>query len=1051
MASQALLAQGIIKGRVLEDDGDPAQSATIRVKGTNRGAYSDNGGNFSIVANDGEILLISLIGNVNQEVAAANGMVIKLKKKPTTNIGGDNGVVVTAQMLKKEKRSLGVGSTTITGDKLGQGQDRNVLSGLAGKVAGVNITNTSGSPGGSTRVVIRGGSSIQGNNQALIVVDGVMMDNGSSQNGGDNLNNQIDAGNRANDINPDDIESVTVLKGPSAAVLYGSRGANGAIIYTTKKGKAGTGKRGAMVTYNADYSMQDILKFPEFQNKWGQGYGGATHTEENWSWGPEFDGKLRPWGNVVDGKQKIKPFVALPNNVQDFFDRGRTANHSVNIAGGTDKSNFFASIGNLNNKGIVANSGMNRTSLRLNVGNQFSDKLGIQTGISYSKLKQDLFAQGQANNSFYDQIIQTPRDIPMRELKDLSDPFNTLEGYYGAYTINPYYVLENYKNKNNVDRLTGNIDLTYKPTTWLTLLNRTTSDFYTDVTSQYEPRFNVDRDDFAVHIKELGEYSVSNNTFNELNNDLIGSTKQDLTKNLDLNALVGFNIRQTKLNSSFAATQGGLIANDWLNLDNTADTYLGASALSLNRQLGVYSELGFGYNDYLYLNLSARNEWSSTLPANKNSYFYPGANMSFVLTDFIKSRNEAFDGKYLTYAKLRAGTARVGNATNPYGLLDVFTKPLLTDGFNNSQITFPVNGVPGVTTPNNRPNPGIRPEIIVENEIGAELGFFKNRLTLDASIYKRNSRDLILDVSLGGSTGYSSTRLNAGKITNSGVELAFNARPISTKSKFTVDVFGTYTKNKSNVSQLDEDGLLDQIALGGPAGTTVVAALNNPYGAIYTRGFERAPDGRVICDPSTGMPILTTSPKLFGAYNPDWMASWGSDIAYKGIKLHALFFHKHGGVFFSRNKNILEFVGTSATSGYNDRKDFVVPNSVVENPDGTFSENTTKVNAETFWTEQSNGEMNILSATFTKLREAGISYSLPKSLMSKTRFGACEIGLYGNNLALWLPKTKDAFGFNVNTIGDPEISGFGTGNVQGIEFGTVPSLKNYGINLKLTF
>jgi TonB-linked SusC/RagA family outer membrane protein len=1044
---QMALAQSALRGRVTDDKGTGLGDVAVKVQGTARGVFTDDAGYFAIVANSGDILVITSSGFRKVEVPAENGMLVKLTED-RKQVGE---VVVTALQVKKEKKSLGYGTTTLSGATLTQGRDRSMLSGIAGKVAGVNITNTSGSPGSGTRVVIRGGTSITGNNQALIVVDGVPIDNSNTQNGGDNLNNQVDQGNRANDINPDDIESMSVLKGPAASALFGSRGANGAIIITTKRGK-GAGKKGASVTYTTNIGGNNILMYPKFQNDWGQGYGGQTHTEENWSWGPKFDGLNRPWGNVVNGQQKVKPFVALPNNVREFFRNGTVWENGLSVGSSTQNSNIYLSLNNLRSTGIVDNSGYNRTGVRLNMGHDLASNLKVSAGVNYTKVGADLFAGGQANNSFYDQIYQTPRDIPTLELADIDNPFNDLEGYYGAYTINPYFVLKNYKTRNEVNRLIGNVDFTWKPFNWLTLLNRTTNDAYTDGTEQYQPRYNFTRPDYDIDIKELGNYQEDITRYNELNNDIMASTEQKLADGLNLRALAGFNVRQTTFNSVGTEITGGIVANDWLNLDNSADGYLSTNSKSMRRWMGLYSDLGFSYKDYLFLNVTGRNDWSSTLPTNRNSYFYPSANMAFVITDFLKSRNETWTNKYLSYAKLRIASARVGNDPGAYLLRPTFLKAALTDGRNNSQITFPFNGVPAVTLQNGLANDAIKPEINTENEIGTELGFFNNRLTVDFSLYRRVGRNQIIPVSLGGSSGYSSATLNAGNIRNQGVELAVSGTPIITKgkTKFRLDLFGTYTKNNSLVVALDEAGTLEQVNLGGLAGTSVVAAKGLPYGQIYGRGMERDPNGNIIVD-GNGMPILTSENKYFGTYNPDWMGSIGTDMSYGNLKLHLLFFRKQGGVMFSRLKNIMEFVGTSSTTAYNDRADFVVPNSVVENPDGTFSPNTTKVNAETFWTEQSNDELSILPATFTKLREASLSYSLPSKLIQKTKLGGVTFGVYGNNLLLWLPTTTNMFGQVVNTITDPEISGFGTGNVQGIEFGTVPSLRNYGVNLKVQF
>ncbi len=1041
---QTVLAQsGMIRGKITDDRSEGLPGATVRVKGTIKGAVTDLNGNFKVNAEDGATLIISAIGMKTTEQPAQDGMNVKM----ATETRGIGEVVVTALAIQREKRSLGYSTTQIKGEELVQGQDRNVLSAISGKVAGVNITNTSGSPGSGTRVVIRGGSSVQGNNQALIVVDGVPFDNSNLQNGGDNLNNQIDAGNRGNDINPEDVESMTVLKGATATALYGARASNGAIIITTKRGKSARGGNSKNATFTSNYGMSGILMYPEFQNSWGQGYGGESHSEENWSWGRKFDDKLAPWGNVVNGVQKIKPYSALKDNVKDFFRRGQTMQNNFSIGGGNDKGNYYVSFNNLTSDGIVTNSGYKRTGLRFNGSSTMNDKLSAQIGVNYTKVKGDLFAQGQANNSFYDQIYQTPRDIPMRELRDLSDPFNTLEGYYGAYTVNPYYVLENYKNQNNVDRVAGNVDVTYKPFKWLQVLNRTTNDFYIDNTTQYSPKYNITRPDFGIDIKEPGQYSIGNTIYNETNNDLMLTFKQGLAKDFSMNALLGHNVRQRRVRNSYTETKG-IIANGWENIDNNADGFNATSSLFMKRSVGLYADIGFNYSDYLFLNITGRNDWSSTLPTDKNSYFYPSASLSFVFSDLLQKQADMKDN-ILSYGKLRMSLARVGNDASEYKLNGTFSKGYITDGFNNSELNFPINGTAGVSSTNLLENPNLKPEITTAQEIGTELGFFHDRLKLDVSLYKSTGKDQIIDVDLPASTGYTAGVFNAGKIVNKGIEIAISGTPIKMANSLKWELFMTYTKNKSNVEELFGEN--KQLSLGGFNGMSVVAAVGQPYGTFYTKGPERTSTGQVICDPATGMPILSQSPQLYGSYNPDWMGSLGTDLSYKGLKLHMLFFHKQGGQFYSRLKNIMEFVGTASTTEYNDREDFVVPNSVVEVSPGVYATNQTPVSAETYWTEQSNNEMNILPATFTKLREVSLSYSLPKRWMKKSPFGAVEFGLYGNNLFLWVSKETNEFGQRKNTFSDPEISGFGTGNVQGIEFGTVPSLKNYGVNLKITF
>lgn len=1042
-----------VKGQVLDENNDGIPGASVLIKGTTSGTITDMNGNFGLdVPEDMDILVINAVGYTKQEIAAGDGSaVLRISLKPSATELTET--VVTAQAISREKRSLGYSTTQIESDELTEGGSISPINSLTGKVAGVNITSTSNTPGASSRIVLRGGSSLTGNNQALIVVDGVIINNanvGTSGNIG-NLSNQVDYGNRGNDINPNDIESVSVLKGPAATALYGSKGSNGAIMITTKKGLRREGKGKAEIEFNTSYSISSILKLPDFQDKYGQGNvteGIYDDRRENFSWGLPFDDQMRPWGQIIDGKQRVKPYSALPDNVRDFFDHGKTWNNSLAINGGTEKTAFRLSFNSLNSTSIFPGKRYDKYGVNFNGNADLTNNFYASITMNYSKINSDLPSFGQGDASIMDNLYQNPRDIPIRELRDLNDPFNSMEyvdangitryGYYGAYAKNPYWTLKNVTNKNNVDRVFGNVTLGYKVFDWLKIEDRLAMDAYSDRRYQRSGKLNsIAADESLTWIPQTSPGRYSENVINVANiyNDLMLSANKKFNDDFSGTLVLGHNVQQERSDITFASTSedGGIVVPGYYDLSNTNGKNLALNGNTLVRRVGIYADASVGYKNMLFLGLSGRNDWSSTVT---KSYFYPSANASFVVSELFPA---TLRNKIWNYSKLRISFGKVGNDAPAYQWYQTYGAAILNGDFGST--LFPLNGTPGFSYNNRVFNPDLKPEFSTEFEIGTEQSFFNERVHFDFSYYYKRSENQIVPVSLPFSSGFTSTIINTGLVTNRGIEISANFVPVRTRD-FRWELFGTFTQNRSLVEEIYPG--TNQISIGSAInGMSVVAAVGKPYGTFFTNGYQRTDDGRIIVDSASGLPLKTSGSQLFGSYQPKFQASWGTSLAYKRFSFYVLFDMKQGGQFFSRTRDILAFVGTSEETG--DRDMQVWPNSVYEGSDGQYHTNNTEYDPYFFYTSQASrpGEYQLVDASFVKLRELRLSYDLPAKWLDGTPFGNLNVSIFGNNLFLWTPEE--------NKYTDPELNSNGASNLQGFEFSASPSVRSYGINLKLTF
>ncbi len=1049
-----------VTGKVLDETGHGYPGAGISIKGTNMGTVTDLDGNFNLDIPDGKHkLLIQALGYNPISVSDTGDIVVRLQRNAHTL----EGAVVTALGIKREKREIGYNSTTVGADELTSGNNTSALSALQGKVAGANITSSTGGPGGSTRIVLRGEKSILKDNNALIIVDGVITNNYDRTTS--NSLTQVDFGNSANDLDPDEIESISVLPGSSAAALYGEIGSKGAVIITTKKGKlreAGSKASKMDITYKATYTQSDVLKYADLQHEYGQGniYSGlADDRRENFSWGRPFDGAVRPWGQIIDGKQLVKPYVDQPNNVKSFFEHGRNLNNFVSMSGGSENSTYMLSLNSLNSTGVVPNTFYNKYSVRFNATTQMSNHFYSAINVNYINTYSRAESGGQASGSVMDNLNETARDIPIWEMKNLDNKYYSMQyldtagveryGNYGGYYKNPYWVAKHYDNRNKSDRILGDIVTGFKKGEW-NISDRLAADVSNDRSYYMTPNLNAQPEDplyATLNYKSPGGYQQAAATYFSMYNDLMINWAHELSKNFGINALIGDNIsmiQTDKLSASIDPGTNGLVIPNFYNFTNNAGPVAADNYVSKERRHGIYATVKFNFRRELFLELTGRNDWSSTLAFDHNSYFYPGGNAGWVFTERLNGTK--FKDKVLNYGKVRFSASGVGGGAISYANnLAGYSQSPINSGFGS--IVPPFNGQPGYSINNTFGSNGLKPERTREYELGLDLSFLNDRLSLSGTYYNSLTVDLITLSPIATATGYSAHYINVGDISNRGIELTGRGTPIQTKWGLKWDLFATYTHNKNNVVSLA--GGLDHVVLsgGGFNGLDIVAAVGRPLGTFFGNDIQYW-NGHAVVDQATGLPVATKKAVYRGSYQPRFIASWGTDLSWKGLKLHMVFTCKQGGQFYSRTKMNMDFNGTSQETTVNARNKYVWNNSVYQvGNTANYLKNTTAFSPYDYYTNVQGNNLpaqGLVDAGYVRLQEASLGYKIPTKLYKRSPFGGLEAGVFGTNLILWTSKS--------NHYDDPEETSAGArGNAQGFNFTARPSLRNYGIFLKATF
>lgn len=1058
-----------VTGRVISmEDNTPVIGATVVVKGTTTGTVTDFDGAFSLEVPEGaKTLVISYVGMQSQELAVKPQMTVKL----ATDSQNLDEVVVTAMGLTREKKSLAYAVQEVGAEDLTKAGQLNVTSALSGKVAGVQINQFGGSVGASSRISIRGNSSLQSNQQPLIVVDGVPISN-DTQRTGDNTYNGVDYGSGLNDINPEDIESMTVLKGGSAA-LYGMRAGNGVILITTKSGKKNNGVK---VSYDGNITIDRVANLPKVQNSYGQGNNGdeyhwqlnapnlsyQEYAEQygfNWldgsngindfydeSWGPRLDVGL----NLVqyDSNGEKAPWVSRPNNVKDFFQTGVSQNHTISVAANSEKASTRASLSYRGQTGTVPNTDQKRYSASLNTSIKLNKYFTYDLSTSYTRTQSDnLVGQGYGGNNPINSLIAwSGRQINMQTLKENWDQKDA-SGNYTYYNwntnfhMNPYFTVYENTNSYQRDRVFGKTSLFYQPFEFLKIEGRAGLDYYNSTAFE---RHYIDRSDYPE-----GGFSQVNDKNTELNLDLIASFNKTFG-DFNITAMAGGNYRDV----SWENTKFGAAALTVLGVYTIANKS-GDAVTSMDhshiRSNSVYANASVGWKNQLYLDVSARNDWSSTI---NESFFYPSASLSWIATETLPWLKG--DGTALSFLKLRGGWAEIGNATTAYRNRSYYY--LNTDG------SF--NGVAQIYKSTTYPNENLRPESIKTWEVGAEFGFLRDRLHLDVAYYHKTTTDQILNVTVPYSTGYSSLLINAGEIQNKGVEIQLSGDILQSKKGLNWTSTFNFSKDNSKVIELYPEMGLDTYGIGWTWGIATQAVEGEKWGSLVGTGFARITADDVKAGTATSDQIgsikvnsnglaQTESAVNFGNVTPDFLLNWRNDFTIQNFNFGFLLDLRVGGDIWSQTMNHSYSAGTSivtAENGIREREIVagvdVMDNErfVMQDANGNWVTNTIKTDAYS-WFKNDVSEYYTFDGSFLKLREAYISYTFPKAWMAKTRYiSNATVSLIGNNLALlWVHKS------NTMRI-DPETGGVSSDSRGvGFEQAAVPSSRSFGLKVNLTF
>lgn len=1060
-AAQVTTVRGIV---TTEEDGEPVIGASVIVKGTSLGTVTDVNGRFELsgLPPSATRLLISYISLMAKEVAIAPQVSVTLKSD--THLLDE--VVVTALGISREKKALGYTAQEVKQNALVQGKDNNLLNSLSGKIAGVRITNTQGDVG-SSRIVIRGETSIAGENQPLFIVDGIPVDNSqlNARSSGRDFKNAIA------DLNPEDIKTLTVLKGPNAAALYGARAAHGAIVITTKGGDKR--QKGIGITLHSSTQVSFVATLPEFQNLFGQGAGGrfsyvdgkgaGVNDGVDESWGPRLDiGLLIPQFDSpldADGNRVATPWVSHPNNVRDYFRMGISTNNGISIARGDDKYQFRVGYNYEKQVSIVPDAGTNKTNISLNTDYHLAKWIVVGATANYivytaPSLPGSATPSGSnvRSNSPMLQFLWFGRQVDTNSLKaDYTRNWNS------SYYDNPFWSASYNTQSQERHRLIGDLHAEFRLTDGLNVRFRTSTDWYND------RRKSKVKWGSAGAGSPYGSYAEDAYTVKENNTEVLATYIKQLNKNWGIDALLGFNVRNKQYENNYQAAPRLAVA-DLYTLTNSRDPLTSSNDFYRLRQYGLYGSIQLDYRRWAFLNITGRNDWSSTLPVDNNSYFYPSVTASVLLSEAFGWRSKA-----VNYLKIRGGWSQVGADANPYQLATVFT----------SETAF--NGNPLQSSSTIGMNPNLKPEKTSSIEAGFEAAFWDNRLCLDFTYYKTDSRNQILKLATTAASGYTSQVRNAGHIRNRGYEIQLGAVPIQTSKGFRWNLDLNYGANSSKVVKLDDEGLITSYQLYS-SGIQILASVGEAYGTLFGTSYVRDANGNVVVD-ANGLPKISTTNKTLGKFTPDWTGGISNTFSYRSLSLSFLIDASVGGSIFSNTNKTGKYTGVLANtlSGrdaehgglwyYTDAmgNNVRLPESpsysvssdglyyaqvngqstrvyqdgiMVEGVTESGSKNEEVVSAEKYYHRiYSIAEANVYDASYVKLREVALSYRLPRLWTQKLHLQEASVTLTGRNLWTIYKSVPNI---------DPE-SALTTGNAQGVEAYSLPTTRSFGVNLSVKF
>lgn len=1021
--------------------GEALIGVNVTGKGTTIGTVTDLDGKYTLdLPKEVTALVFSYVGYTTVEKPITTLVIDVAMSAEGQQI---EDIVVTGLAIKREKRSTSFATNTVTSEDFNQGAT-SVFGALQAKAPGVRINNASGAPGSSTRIVLQGESSF-GNNNALLIVDGIPINNNVSTGVQNNSGSFVDFGNRGNDFNPDDVESITVLQGPAAVAIYGSRATSGVILITTKSGKGfDKADKKFNVSVNSGVTFDRAYLQIKRQDRYGQGYDNAPDPIENFSWGPAFDGVVRPWTPPVvtpEGtiSQLIRPYAAVENQLQNAFNIGTTVTNGLAIEGGSDKFSYYFSYGNINNKGIFENNYYKRNTVTANATAKLSDKLTSRFNFQYAKINQRVLT-GAGSSNFggpYQALLQQAVNIPLNELRDYNSIYHDFAGYYGGYTANPYFLMNNINNDNKADNILASVELEYKPMKYITLTGRVGDNYTLSSSFLQDPKYTYVRSGGAP-----GSYAEVIDKRNQMTVDAFATYSQDVIKNLNITAMVGYNFNEQRSNTLQGETQGGLIIPGFYDLSNSVSPAITSNASSLYRIMGAFGTVRVGYKNMLFAEYTARNDWSSTLPIGNNSFFYQAGGLSFVPTELWDDPKN-----WLGYMKIRVNAGTQGKDAGLYLLNSTFDASPQYQDYSDNQLPlqFPVIGldgstVSGFTLGNFIGNPELKPELTIAYEAGVEMDVLKDYLHVEYTFRNKLSKDLIVNVSLPGSSGFRTTAKNVGEVLNREHSILTRITAIRNVKGINWNFRLQFARNVNEVKKVSDES--DELALS-TGGIQVVVKEGLPFGTFKALDFVRDPEGRIVVN-ANGAPVASSTYNYFGSYQPDYTMGFGSNFSWKGLTLDVQFDVRQGGQFYSGTKNATDFNGTSLTSMVNDRQPYIIPNSVVQQTDGSYVENTTPMTNLFTMIGSYPESQDLVDASYIKLREASIGYTFDKKFFKNAPISAITISLIGRNLKFWLPSE--------NVFADPESNSFGmNGNVQGLEFSSTPASRNVGFDLRIKF
>lgn len=1011
----------IVTGKVTDEKGQPIGGVTVYSATTKAGTQTGEDGSFSLsLPESAKTLTFSSVNFVTVSKNFFGNTVNVVLQSSDAKL---TEVVVTALGIKRDKRSLGYATQTLKAEDIADRGEVSVVNALQGKVAGVNITGASGAAGASTNINIRGITSFNGNNQPLFVVDGVPISNDVDRSSNSLFDNQ--PANRALDIDPNNIESINILKGPAASVLYGSRASAGAIIITTKKG----GSKGrSEIILTSSYAFQQVYGTPAVQNEYGQGLGGVFNPVSPSSWGPRFDAIPTVANGLIVGGVTQK-YQAYPTNITDFFEQGNIWDNSLVFNGGDAKQNFNFSIGNTKNKGILLNNSLNRTNVKFGANTVLRDKLSLGGSITFTNSIQKGIVGGNGGSAL-GVLAGLARSIDLTSYKTkgtYKNP-NGTNNFLVPNVENPYFGAYENTTKSNVFRYLGNANIGYELTSWLNVGYRLGLDAYTDRRKQI----------YAVSsIRNPNGQIIENTLFrSELNGDLLLTAKKDNIFKNGLNAtmLLGQNFNQRKFQNVFLQGDGFAFPG-FYNISNATVLTNGTSeSNTTQRLLGYYSQLSLAYNNYLFLEFTGRADQSSTLPKENNTYFYPSVSAGFVFTDALKLKS-----KTLNYGKLRGSIAKVGRDAPPYQLDNVY----VNGGYGNNvaNFSFPLTTSTGAiagfgTSSRIAPIKPLTPEFTTSYEGGINLGFFNNRMTLDVALFNQRSTDQIINVALAPSTGYSSKTTNIGELRNKGVEVLFNVAPISGKD-FRWDISYNFTRIRNKVVSISPG--IESFSITGNAfsGSVPSIKVGQPYGVILGGVIRRNAEGARLINPATGLYQPLVAGQVLADPNSDYSMGLTNNMRFKNLSLAVTTDFTKGGQILSFTSGLYKSRGVLDITAV-DRESPRILDGVIEVTPGKYIPNNIQISAQSYWGTLGGlqSEFNVYDATVFRLREIALGYDIPGTKFLK----GLRFGIFGRNLFYYAP----------NAIFDPSVNTQGAGNIRGLELQSAPNARTFGANIKFT-